>query len=148
MATADRRIGLEEMPPIGCDRHLRTETIGRVAIVVDGHPEIFPINYAVDERGDIFFRTDPGTKLDTVATAPTIAFEIDGVDEEHHLGWSVLAVGPARWLSTAEQLDHAGSLALQPWAAGAKANVVRLSPTKVTGRRIYRSRKADQHQET
>jgi len=29
----------------------RTETIGRVAVVVDDHPEIFPVNYAVDERG-------------------------------------------------------------------------------------------------
>ena len=147
MATTERRVGLEEMPPIGCDRHLRTETIGRVAMVVDGHPEIFPINYAVDEHGDIYFRTDPGTKLDAVATAPMIAFEIDGLDEENHLGWSVLVVGQARWLSTPEQLDHARSLSLQPWAAGEKANVVRLSPTKVTGRRIYRSRKPEPNQE-
>ncbi|HEX4821708.1 MAG TPA: pyridoxamine 5'-phosphate oxidase family protein [Acidimicrobiales bacterium] len=147
MPVTQRHIGLEEMPPIGCDRHLRTETIGRVAIVVDGHPEIFPVNYAVDERGDIFFRTDPGTKLAAVATAPTIAFEIDGVDEEHRLGWSVLAVGPARWLSTPEQLEHVRALALEPWAAGEKANVVRLSPVKVTGRRIYRGRKADTEQE-
>jgi nitroimidazol reductase NimA-like FMN-containing flavoprotein (pyridoxamine 5'-phosphate oxidase superfamily) len=148
MSVTQRHTGLEEMPPIGCDRHLRGETIGRVAVVVDGHPEIFPVNYAVDDHGDIYFRTDPGTKLNAVATAPTIAFEIDGLDEDNQLGWSVLAVGPARWLSTPEQLEHARSLALQPWAAGEKANVVRLSPTKVTGRRIYRSRKADQNQET
>jgi len=142
MTATQRHIGLEEMPPIGCDRHLRTETIGRVAVVVDGHPEIFPVNYAIDERGDIFFRTDPGTKLSAVATAPTIAFEIDGLDEERRLGWSVLVVGPARWLSTPEQLEHVRSLGLQPWAAGEKANAVRLAPTKVTGRRIFRGRKA------
>ena len=140
MTVIQRHIGLEEMPPIGCDRHLRTETIGRVAVMVDGHPEIFPVNYAVDEHGDIFFRTDPGTKLDAVASAPTVAFEIDGLDEEHRLGWSVLVVGPARWLSTPEQLEHVHTLNLQPWAAGEKANVVRLSPTKVTGRRILRDR--------
>jgi hypothetical protein len=92
----------------------------------------------VDESGDIFFRTDPGSKLDAVATAPVIAFEIDGLDEERHSGWSVLAVGPARWVAGPEQLAHAHTLSLQPWAAGAKANVVRLSPTKLTGRRIYR----------
>jgi nitroimidazol reductase NimA-like FMN-containing flavoprotein (pyridoxamine 5'-phosphate oxidase superfamily) len=138
-----RHTGLEEMPPIGCDRHLRTESIGRVAVVVDGHPEIFPVNYAIDEHGEIFFRTDPGTKLSAVATAPTIAFEIDGLDDEHELGWSVLVVGPARWLSTREQFEHVHSLGLQSWAAGEKANVVRLSPIKVTGRRIYRARKAD-----
>src|SRR5205814_9290916 len=103
MAVIDGRTGLEEISLIGCDRHLRTETIGRVAVLVDGHPEIFPVNYAMDERGDIFFRTDPGSKLSAVATAPTIAFEIDGLDEENNLGWSVLAVGPARWLSKPDQ---------------------------------------------
>ena len=147
MSVTQRHVGLEEMPPIGCDRHLRTETIGRVAVVVDGHPEIFPVNYAVDERGDIFFRTDPGTKLSAVATAPTIAFEIDGIDEHNELGWSVLAVGPARWLSTPEQLEHVRALHLQPWAAGEKANVIRLSPTKVTGRRIHRDRTVASHEE-
>jgi nitroimidazol reductase NimA-like FMN-containing flavoprotein (pyridoxamine 5'-phosphate oxidase superfamily) len=137
MAAAEGRAFLEVLSPIACSMHLRREEVGRVAVLVDGHPEIFPVNYAVDESGDIFFRTDPGSKLDAVATAPTIAFEIDGLDEERQSGWSVLAVGPARWVVGGEQLAHARTLPLQPWAAGAKANVVRLSPTKLTGRRIY-----------
>ena len=147
MSVMERRTRLEDMPLIGCDRHLRTETIGRVAVMVDGHPEIFPVNYAVDERGDIYFRTDPGTKLSAVATAPTIAFEIDGFDEDNELGWSVLAVGPARWLTSPAQIAHVRTLRLQPWAAGEKANVVRLSPTKLTGRRIFRQQSADPHPE-
>jgi nitroimidazol reductase NimA-like FMN-containing flavoprotein (pyridoxamine 5'-phosphate oxidase superfamily) len=138
MAVIDGRTGLDEISLIGCDRHLRTETIGRVAVIVDGHPEIFPVNYAVDERGDIFFRTDPGSKLNAVATAPTIALEIDGIDEDNELGWSVLVVGPARWLGSPEQIAHARTLRFHPWAAGEKANVVRLAPTKITGRRICR----------
>jgi nitroimidazol reductase NimA-like FMN-containing flavoprotein (pyridoxamine 5'-phosphate oxidase superfamily) len=138
MAVIDGRTGLEVMPLVGCDRYLRTETIGRVAVMVDGHPEIFPVNYAVDERGDIFFRTDQGSKLHGVASAPMIAFEIDGIDEENELGWSVLVVGQARWLASPADMAHARTLPLQPWAAGEKANVVRLSPTKVSGRRIYR----------
>ena len=144
MAASQRRTRLEEMPPIGCDRHLRSQTIGRVAVVVDEHPEIFPVNYAVDERGDIYFRTDPGTKLSAVATAPTICFEIDGTDEDQKVGWSVMAVGPARWISSPEQMAHARTLPLQPWAAGEKANVVRLSPTKITGRRISHHDTAEQ----
>ena len=138
MAVIEGRRGLEVMPLVGCDRHLRTETIGRVAVMVDGHPEIFPINYAVDDRGDIFFRTDQGSKLHAVASAPIVAFEIDGMDEEHELGWSVLVVGQARWLAAPADLAHARSLPLKPWAAGEKANVVRLVPSKVTGRRLFR----------
>jgi nitroimidazol reductase NimA-like FMN-containing flavoprotein (pyridoxamine 5'-phosphate oxidase superfamily) len=138
MAVIDGRTGLEVMPLVGCDRHLRSETIGRVAVMVDGHPEIFPVNYAMDERGDIFFRTGQGSKLQGVASAPMVSFEIDGIDEENELGWSVLVVGQARWLAAPADLAHARTLPLQPWAAGEKANVVRLSPTKITGRRIYR----------
>src|SRR5436190_5089287 len=107
MTVIDGRTGLELMPPAGCLRHLRTETIGRVAVMVGDHPEIFPVNYAVDDRGEIFFRTDSGTKLSAVATAPTIALEIDGIDEENQLGWSVLVVGPARWVRSPEQEAHA-----------------------------------------
>ena len=138
MAVIEGRTGLEEIPRVGCDRHLRTETIGRVAVMVDGHPEIFPVNYAVDDIGNIYFRADRGTKLDAVSTTPTIAFEIDGIDDEHQLGWSVLVVGVARRVGSPELLTTARSLDLQPWAAGEKANVVQIAPTKVTGRRIYR----------
>jgi nitroimidazol reductase NimA-like FMN-containing flavoprotein (pyridoxamine 5'-phosphate oxidase superfamily) len=138
MTVTGRRARIETLSPIACDRHLRTEKIGRVAVLVDGHPEIFPVNYAMDDRGDIYFRSDPGTKLSAVAKAPTIAFEIDGIDEEYETGWSVLVIGPARWLALPDQIAKVRSLPLKPWAAGEKANVIRLTPTKVTGRRIAR----------
>lgn len=140
MAVIDGRTRMEEIPLVGCDRHLRTETIGWIAVVVDGHPEIFPVNYAVDDRGDIFFRTDRGTKLNAVANVPMIAFEIDGIDEKREVGWSVLVVGQARWLGSPNHLAHARTLPLQPWAAGERANIVQLTPTKITGRRIRRPR--------
>ena len=137
MGTSEGRPRLEELSPVACGMHLRREDVGRVAVLIDGHPEIFPVNYVVDDTGDIFFRTDPGTKLDGAARAETIAFEIDGIDEERQQGWSVLAVGDARWIADVEQIRTIQN-SLQPWAAGAKANVVRLHPTKLTGRRIYR----------
>lgn len=138
MAPIEEGTKLQVLSSIACDRHLRSEAVGRVAVMVDDHPEIFPVNYAVDERGDIYFRTDPGTKLHAAATARTIAFEIDGFDEERQIGWSVLAVGPARWLARAQDIAKVRSLRLQPWAAGEKANVVRLSPVKITGRQLAR----------
>ena len=63
MAAAEGRPFLEVLSPIVRNMHLRREDVGRVALLVEGHPEIFPVNYAVDESGDIFFRTDPGSKL-------------------------------------------------------------------------------------
>jgi nitroimidazol reductase NimA-like FMN-containing flavoprotein (pyridoxamine 5'-phosphate oxidase superfamily) len=138
MSVIEGRTRLEVLSPIACDRHLRTEAIGRIALMVDDdHPEIFPVNYAVDDRGDIFFRTDPGTKLDAVSKAPMIALEIDGIDEKRQLGWSVLVVGEARHLGLPDEIAMAHSM-LQPWPSGDKAQVVRLRPTTMSGRRIYR----------
>ena len=137
MAVVDGKSWLEVLSPVACGMHLRHEEVGRVAVVVDGHPEIFPVNYVVDDAGDIYFRTDSGTKLDGVARAQTIAFEIDGIDDERQHGWSVLAVGEARWIADAEQIKTIQARLL-PWAAGDKAHIVRLRPGKLTGRRIYR----------
>jgi nitroimidazol reductase NimA-like FMN-containing flavoprotein (pyridoxamine 5'-phosphate oxidase superfamily) len=108
MAVIEGRTWLELLSPAGCDRHLRTEEIGRIALTVDDdHPEIFPVNYAVDDRGDVSFRTDPGTKLHAVDKAPMIAMEIDGIDDERHLGWSVLVVGEARHLGLPDEIVKA-----------------------------------------
>jgi nitroimidazol reductase NimA-like FMN-containing flavoprotein (pyridoxamine 5'-phosphate oxidase superfamily) len=143
MTVIDGRTKLQVLSPIACSRHLRRESVGRIAVMVDDHPEIFPVNFAVDERGDIYFRTDPGTKLNAAATAPTISLEIDDFDEEREVGWSVLVVGRARWLGRPQDIAKVRSLPLKPWTAGEKANVVRLTPSKITGRQIARSHNTD-----
>ena len=45
-------------------------------------------------------------------------------------------MGRARWLSRVQDIAKVRALELAPWAAGEKANVVRLSPLKITGRQI------------
>jgi uncharacterized protein len=141
MAVIEGRTWLEIISPLGCERYLRHETVGRIGVVVDGHAEIFPINFAVDDDGAIVFRTDEGTKLSALLQSATVAFEIDGLDYERHAGWSVLVVGRARRLGTPEELAAARQLKLEPWAVGEKANYVCITPTKVSGRLIHLSRK-------
>lgn len=41
---------------------LRRAVVGRLALTVDGRPEIFPVNHMVD-HGTVVFRTAVGTKL-------------------------------------------------------------------------------------
>jgi len=142
MAVIEGRTWLQLIPPTGCERHLRHENVGRIAVIVDGHPEVFPVNYAVDADGGIVFRTDEGTKLDALTRNSTVAFEIDGLDEQRHLGWSVLAVGKARWVTSTPELAELRKLDLEPWAVGDKVHFVRVAPTKVTGRQIHHARKA------
>jgi nitroimidazol reductase NimA-like FMN-containing flavoprotein (pyridoxamine 5'-phosphate oxidase superfamily) len=125
---------VEELSAVACDRRLRHAAVGRVGLTVDGHPEIFPVNFAMDAAGDLYFRTDPGAKLDALRHAEVIAFEIDGFDEEHQSGWSVLVVGEAYRVADPERLEAVFASGLHPWAAGERTHVIRLVPTKVTGR--------------
>ena len=54
---------MEELEASECWALLRDAKVGRLAIAIAGHPDIFPINYIVDEHHDhgrsIVFRTAP-----------------------------------------------------------------------------------------
>ena len=137
MGAVEGRTWLEILSPIECRDLLRSGTIGRVAFIVGDHPEVMPVNYAMD--GDaVVFRTDPGTKLTAALSQPSIAFEVDAVDAGAGEGWSVLVVGRARRVSDPAELAHLARLGLRPWVRGDKSHWVRLDTTTISGRRITR----------
>jgi nitroimidazol reductase NimA-like FMN-containing flavoprotein (pyridoxamine 5'-phosphate oxidase superfamily) len=127
------------LEPIGSDECLRllgTHHIGRIAVVVDGRPLIFPVNYAMAGR-QVVFRSDPGTKL-RAAIGQHVAFEIDGVDGMYHGGWSVLVVGRAEEEDNPTHLQDLARLPFTTWVGGPKAHWVRIKGGAITGRRITR----------
>ncbi|KRE65008.1 hypothetical protein ASG92_18705 [Arthrobacter sp. Soil736] len=67
-------------------------SVGRLAVIVDGHPEIFPVNFVI-ERRSIVFRTAAGTMLWESAKDEPAAFEIDGYEPATEEAWSVVARG-------------------------------------------------------
>jgi nitroimidazol reductase NimA-like FMN-containing flavoprotein (pyridoxamine 5'-phosphate oxidase superfamily) len=93
---------------------LDTETVGRIALIVDGHPEIFPVNFVLQRRS-IVFRTAGGTKLWAAMTAKPVAFEIDGYDAHEEKAWSVVARGEAELIETQDEKDEVDALFLEPW---------------------------------
>lgn len=132
--TIDRRTHLEVLDRDECVHLLARTHLGRLAIVVDGRPLVFPVNYAMD--GDaIVFRTAEGTKLHGAAEHE-VAFEIDAFDAAYHGGWSVLVVGVGEQIHDAEDLARCARLPLRPWGEGAKSHWVRIRPRAITGRRI------------
>lgn len=56
-----------------CLRLLESRSVGRIAFVDDGDPQVLPVNYRVHE-GAIVFRTHYGPLLDAVHLSPG-AFE-------------------------------------------------------------------------
>ena len=135
MAVLERRTVLEVLTPRACTDLLASARIGRVALVFDGRPEVFPVAYAVDD-GAIVFRTDTGTKLHAAVHWPSVAFETDEVDPSTGDGWSVMVVGPVAEVAEGADLHRLRQFDLDAWADGPGPHWLRITPEKVTGRRI------------
>jgi nitroimidazol reductase NimA-like FMN-containing flavoprotein (pyridoxamine 5'-phosphate oxidase superfamily) len=116
-----------------CWNLVSSRALGRLVTSVDGQPEIFPVNFVVQQR-TILFRTAEGTKLVSTAINNNVLFEVD----DHNVvdGWSVIVKGVARTLRTDEEIDEAERAQLLPWTATVKQHFVRIRPVSVTGRRF------------
>jgi len=127
---------LEEIPEVECRHLLALHRLGRLAVVVEGHPQIFPLNYALDDRL-IVFRTAPGTKL-TFAPMSRVAFEIDDYDPSIRGGWSVMVQGVAEEITGAlDRISEAArKLPVSPLAPGQREHWLAVRPTRITGRRF------------
>jgi nitroimidazol reductase NimA-like FMN-containing flavoprotein (pyridoxamine 5'-phosphate oxidase superfamily) len=121
-----------------CWRLLREADVGRLALVVDDHPEIFPVTFAVDS-GTVLFRTGAGTKLVALADSPVVAFEVDGYDLATQVVWSVVVKGRAQVVRGASALLETTDVAVHPWHASVKNHFVRLEADEVSGRCFRRS---------
>jgi nitroimidazol reductase NimA-like FMN-containing flavoprotein (pyridoxamine 5'-phosphate oxidase superfamily) len=113
---------------------LRGSVVGRLAVIVDGDPDIFPVNPVVD-HGTIVFRTAAGAKL-AATKGRNVAFEVDGYDVGTARAWSVVVKGKAQEIWETEETLRALRLPLYPWQPGRKPRFLRVEPTSVTGRRF------------
>jgi nitroimidazol reductase NimA-like FMN-containing flavoprotein (pyridoxamine 5'-phosphate oxidase superfamily) len=136
---------MAELDEAECLRLISPGGIGRIAFVGRFDLTVLPVNYRLVD-GAIFFRTaqdsPTGEDLRTgIAHAEyRVAFEIDRFDEASREGWSVLIQGPAHHVDSAA--EHAAALAVgvTPWPSGAKDHFVRITPVRITGRRVRRAR--------
>ena len=131
----DASSAVEVLDANACWDLLRGVSVGHLAVLVDGHPEIFPVNYKVD-HGSVVFRTGDGTKLHAAARPTAVALEADGTDQDKRTAWSVHVKGHAEVLEPSPELMAGVGLTLFPWQAGHKDHFVRIVPTTVSGRRF------------
>ena len=134
--TTEPQHGMEVLNRDQCWALLRTEVVGRLAIAIANHPDIFPINYVVD-HGTVVFRTAEGTKLAGAVLGSGVAFEVDGLDTHAGEAWSVVVKGRAVEITGLHDLFDAADLPLFPWLASPKHRFVRITPDDVTGRRFH-----------
>lgn len=127
--------GVNHIATNECWALLRTQTVGRLAVWVHDHSDIFPLNYVVD-HGTIVFRSGAGTKVSAALADAPVALEADGYDAPSREAWSVVVKGHAEGIREIDELMETLDLPLFPWHGGSKNLFIRLVPTLVTGRRF------------
>ena len=113
---------------------LRQASVGRLAVVVDGHPDIFPVNHIVD-HDSVVFRSAAGTKLASCA-GHRVAFEVDGYDVVTGSAWSVVVKGHAARVNQLYDVLEVIELPLFPWHSGPKPHFIRIEAETITGRQF------------
>ncbi len=127
---------MEEIAEAECLEILGQHDLGRIALVVDGQPQIFPVNYAMSGR-IVAVRTASGSKL-LHAPNSKVSFEIDQYDPAAGVAWSVMVQGVA--VDATEAFDDvswtARAAAPRSLAPGAKPYLLAIEPSLITGRRF------------
>ncbi|MFE3456312.1 pyridoxamine 5'-phosphate oxidase family protein [Nocardiopsis aegyptia] len=122
-----------------CLNLLATREIGRVAFTIEGDaaPTVLPVNYSLLNDTIVFRSNLAGTVMRH--GRGYAAFEVDHFDHERFEGWSVLVSGRCRWIRDTGELSRIpqGRLA-KPWAAGERDQVLKIVPSRISGRRIAR----------
>jgi len=137
------RAVLEQLDEAECLRLIAPGGIGRIAYTGQYDLTVLPVNYKLHE-GAILFRTSEdsltGADLRTRIghLEYRVAFEIDEFDLQAREGWSVLIQGPAHHLDSADERASALRAGVEPWPGDAKEHFIRITPARITGRRIQR----------
>jgi nitroimidazol reductase NimA-like FMN-containing flavoprotein (pyridoxamine 5'-phosphate oxidase superfamily) len=134
---------LEHLDATECLRLIAPGGIGRVAYTGTYDLTVLPVNYKL-HNGVILFRTSVDSlTVDDLRTGIEgseyrVAFEVDDFSHASREGWSVLVQGPAHHLDDEAERADALTAGLEAWPGGERDHFIKVSPMRVTGRRIRR----------
>jgi nitroimidazol reductase NimA-like FMN-containing flavoprotein (pyridoxamine 5'-phosphate oxidase superfamily) len=124
-----------ELSEAECKELLARHTGGRIGFMAGDGPQILPVTYLY-RNGSVIFRTSPVGPLAALVRRTSVAFEIDGIDEQNKSGWSVLVNGFAEAMAHDYSLTTAWETGPVPWADGVRNLFIEIKPRKITGRAV------------
>ena len=107
----------------------KEDHVGRLAVTDGRSPLVVPLNFVFHEGG-VLVRIGPG-RISEMVPGALVAFEVDRVETDRGMAWSVLIRGLA---STALPGDAAIP---EPWVPEPGHMVLLIRPDVVTGRRFH-----------
>jgi nitroimidazol reductase NimA-like FMN-containing flavoprotein (pyridoxamine 5'-phosphate oxidase superfamily) len=124
-----------ELSEAECNELLAQHNAGRVGFMAPDGPQILPVTYQY-RNGSVIFRTSPVGALSGLVRRTSVAFEIDGIDEQNKSGWSVLVLGFAEAMAHNYLLASAWETGPVPWADGIRNLFIEIKPRKISGRAV------------
>lgn len=119
-----------------CVELLQASHVGRVGWQASDGQQILPVSYAF-HQGTIVFRTSPYGVLSELVQPHEVAFEVDELDQNERLGWSIVVQGRAQAVEEPRDLVQFWTIdEVSPWAAGVRNLFVQVTPTRITGRQV------------
>lgn len=110
----------------------KEDHVGRLAVIDGQSPLVVPLNFTFYDR-TVLVRIGPGL-LSTLVPESLVAFEVDRVESDRGLAWSVLVRGLA---TKPEAADGFPEVALpKPWVPEPGEELISIRPDVVTGRRF------------
>ena len=136
---------IEELDEAECRRLIEPGGVGRLAFEGRYDLTVLPVNYKM-HNGAIVFRTAAHSSTDEdlrtgigIANAEyKVAFEVDSFSKESEEGWSVLVQGPAHHVDEEDERADVEQTGVQPWAGQERQHYIRITPSRITGRRVQR----------
>jgi len=130
--------GSEILPVPECLRLLavaaKEDHVGRLAVTDTEAPLVVPLNFTVHDGG-VLIRIGPG-RLSELTPGSLVAFEVDRVESDHGIAWSVLIRGLASALSPGDFPPDAQAIP-QPWVPEPGEEVLFIRAEVITGRRFH-----------
>lgn len=124
-----------ELSEAECKELLTQHSAGRVGFMAPDGPQILPVTYQY-RNDSVIFRTSPVGALSGLVRRTSVAFEIDGLDEQGKSGWSVLVLGFAEAMAHNYLLTSAWETGPVPWADGIRNLFIEIKPRKISGRSV------------
>jgi nitroimidazol reductase NimA-like FMN-containing flavoprotein (pyridoxamine 5'-phosphate oxidase superfamily) len=134
---------VEHLDEDECLRLIGARRLGRLAYTSLFGTTVLPVMYKLHEKSIVFHTLpDSFTEEDLrtgIANAEyQVAFEIDQFDTETLEGWFVLALGSAHHVDTEAERASIISAGADPWPEAESQHLIRVYPTRISGRRRRR----------
>jgi uncharacterized protein len=121
-----------------CLRLLAGRVVGRVVFTDEALPAAQPVKYLLDGE-EVVFRTGACSKLASATRNTVVAFQVDEIDADTHIGWSVLGVGEAYEVSEPGRLADLARRQPVPGNADPWPHAIAIPLQRLTGRKLAMS---------